>query len=105
MKEIRLNTQCQCMNKRPHTRVLTRNLMRFMIFGSPGKPCLVKCFKWLLKVIKGQRAGKGHILFLDQSTKGTLEAQRAQCPLVEAQLVHTQPHMSDAGVERTAERV
>ena len=33
--------------------------MRFITFGSPGKPCLVKYFKWLLKVIKGQRAGKG----------------------------------------------
>ena len=48
------------------------------------KPCLVKYFKWLLKVIRGQRAGKGHILLLDQTTKGTLEAQRAQCRLVEA---------------------
>ena len=38
----------------------------------------------LLKVIKGQWAGKGHTLFSDQTTKGTLEAQRAQCPSVEA---------------------
>ena len=43
-----------------------------------------QAFQVLLKVVKGQRAGKGHILFLDQSTKGTLEAQRAQFPLVEA---------------------
>ena len=41
------------------------------------KPCLVKYFKWLLKVIKEQRAGKGQILFVDQSTKGTLEARSA----------------------------
>jgi len=27
-----------------------------------------------------QRAGKGHILFLDQTTNGTLEAQKAECP-------------------------
>ena len=38
----------------------------------------------VVKVIKGQRAGKGRILFLDQTTKGTMEAQRAQCPSVEA---------------------
>ena len=43
----------------------------------PLKPCLVKYFKWLLIVMKVQRAGKGHILVLDQTTKGTLEAQRA----------------------------
>ena len=41
-------------------------------------------FLSLLKVIEGQRAGKGHILLLDKTTKGTFEAQRAQCPLVEA---------------------
>ena len=34
------------------------------------------------KSIKEQRAGIGHILFLDQTTKGTLEAQRARCPSV-----------------------
>ena len=34
------------------------------------------------KATKGQRAGKGYVLFSDQSTKGTLEAQRAQCPWV-----------------------
>jgi len=58
--------------------------MRFITFGSPGKPCLVKYFKWLLRFVKEQRVGKGHILLIDQTTKGTLEAQRAQCPLVEA---------------------
>ena len=31
-------------------------------------------------VAKGQRVGKKHILFLDQTTKGILEAQMAQCP-------------------------
>ena len=30
-----------------------------------------------VKVIKEQRPGKGHSLFLDQSTEGTSEAQRA----------------------------
>jgi len=30
------------------------------------------------------RAGKGHIFLLDQTTKGTFEAQRTQCPLVGA---------------------
>jgi len=48
------------------------------------KPWLVKYFKWLLKVITGKRAGKKHILILDQTTNGTLEAQRAQCSLLEA---------------------
>jgi len=37
-----------------HTSGLARNLlkrvlMRFIIFRRPGKPCLVKYFKWLLK--------------------------------------------------------
>ena len=30
--------------------------MRFIMCGSPVKPCLVKCFKWLWKVIKRQKA-------------------------------------------------
>jgi len=45
-------------------------------------PCQV--FQEVAKVIKKQMAGKGHILFFNQTTKGTMEAQRAQCPLVEA---------------------
>jgi len=40
------------------------------------KPCQVKYFKWLLKAIKEQRA---HYV-IRPDTKGTLEAQRAQCP-------------------------
>ena len=40
--------------------------------------------KWLLKVIAFRAVHKGHIVLLDQSTKGTLEAQRARCPLVKA---------------------
>ena len=38
----------------------------------PGKPCLIKYISsgWLLKVIKGQKAGKGHTLFSGQTTKG-----------------------------------
>ena len=32
--------------------------MRFITFGSPGKPCLVKYFKWLLTAIKGQELAK-----------------------------------------------
>jgi len=39
---------------------------------------LPQVFKVVL-VVKGQRAGKGHIL--DQTTYGTLEAQKAECPL------------------------
>jgi len=56
--------------------------MRFITFRSPGKPCLVKYFKWLLKVMEGQKAGKGHILLLDQplrhirSPKGTVPSGR-----------------------------
>jgi len=43
------------------------------------KLCLLKYFKWLPK-------GKGHIFFFffDQTTKGTLETQRALCSSVEA---------------------
>ena len=41
-------------------------------------------FKWLLKGNQLAEAGKGHIVLLDQTTKGTLKAQRAQCPWVEA---------------------
>jgi len=46
-------------------------IMRFITSEASLKPCLVKYFKWLLKVIKGKRAGKEHILFSDQSTEGT----------------------------------
>jgi len=41
------------------------------------KPCL-KYLKWLLKVVKEQRAGNGHIL--NQTTYGTLEAQKGRVP-------------------------
>ena len=34
-------------------------------------------------VAKSNRHGKGHIVIVDQTTKGTLEAQRARCPSVE----------------------
>ena len=47
---------------------------------SPGKPCLVKCFKWWLKVIKEQRAGNGHIMFLDQTTNGTIGSLKGTMP-------------------------
>jgi len=45
----------------------------------PLKPCLLKYFKWLLSH-QMQRAGKGLILFSNQYTNDTLEAQKAQCP-------------------------
>jgi len=64
--------------------ITVATIMRFIILKSPVKPCPVKYFKWLLKVIKEQRAGKGYILFLDQTAKGILDAQWAMCPLVEA---------------------
>jgi len=50
----------------------------------PSEALPGQVFQVVLKVIKGQRAGKGRILFSDQTTKGTMEAQRAQCPSVEA---------------------
>jgi len=60
-------------------------IMRYIIFRSPGKPDLDKYFKLGANVterVKGkglakgwQRAGKGHFLFFDQTTKGTLEAK------------------------------
>jgi len=43
------------------------------------KPCR---FKWFL-ANSNQRAKGWQRLHLEQMTKGTLEAQRAQCPLVE----------------------
>ena len=52
-------------------------IMRFITFRSPVKPCLVKYFKWLLKVIKEHRAGKGTFR---PATMGRLEAQRPLFP-------------------------
>ena len=52
--------------------------MRFVMLRS------TQVFQVVTKVIKGQRVGKGHILLLDQTTKGILEAQMAQHPLLEA---------------------
>jgi len=34
-----------------------------MRFRSPGKPCLVKYFKWLLKVIKSEGLAKDTLIF------------------------------------------
>ena len=34
-----------------------------MRFRSPVKPCLVKYFKWLLKVIKSEGLAKGTLIF------------------------------------------
>jgi len=53
--------------------------MKFIMFRSPRKSCLVKYFKRL--TAKRQRAGKGHILFSDQTThigspKGTVPLGR-----------------------------
>jgi len=54
--------------------------MRFIILKSPLKPCPVKYFKWLLKVIKEEALAKGIFCFR-QDHKGHI---RCQCPLVEA---------------------
>ena len=40
------------------------------------QPCLVKYFKWLLKVM----AGKGHTLFSDQTTEGTFGSPKGTVP-------------------------
>ena len=51
--------------------------MRFIAFGSLGKPCLVKYFKWLLIVIKGQGLARAHFAYRPdhkghiRSSKGT----------------------------------
>ena len=45
---------------------------------SVQKPLPAKYFKWLLKIIKVHRDGKGHISLLDQTTKGTLEARPSE---------------------------
>lgn len=63
--------------------VLTRSFKRrFILFRSPVKPCLVKYFKWVLKLSKGkgQRAGKDKGLAKGQITRVTLEAQKVACP-------------------------
>jgi len=51
------------------------------------KPCLVEYmyFKWLVKVIKGQRLAKG--IFCFQTTKDTLEAQKGTVPLGQEELL------------------
>ena len=64
--------------------VLARNLFKGVHdeihnIKKPVKPCLLKYFKWLLSHQR-QRAGKGLILFSNQYTNDTLEAQKAQCP-------------------------
>ena len=45
---------------------------------------LIQVSDLLKPCISSDWAGKGHIVLLDQTTKVTLEAQRAQYPLVEA---------------------
>jgi len=50
--------------------IVSTFIMRFITFGCPGKPSLVKYLKWLLTVIKGQGLAKGT---LDQTTKGTFD--------------------------------
>ena len=50
-----------------HSKINGMLLQRFTV-----KPCLVKYFKWLLKVIKS--------LVLDQTTKGTSENVVVSCP-------------------------
>jgi len=59
-------------------------IMRFITFKSPVKPCPVKYFKWFAKGNQGKGEWQRAHFVLDQTTKGTLEAQRAQYPLVEA---------------------
>ena len=58
------------------------------------KPCLVKCFKWLLKVIQGQRAGKGLAKGWQRAHFGfpTLEAKRAHPSTVVLCLVFTRQY-------------
>jgi len=53
--------------------------MGFITFWSPGKPCLVKYFKWLLRVIQEAKAGKGHIVLLDQTTNA-LRSPKGRVP-------------------------
>jgi len=61
--------------------------MRFITLKSPVISCLVKCFKWLLKLNKGQRSGKGHVNFVFRlsptirSPKGPVPFSRGLLPL------------------------
>ena len=67
--------------------------MKFLTLRSSVKPCLLKYLKWLLKVVKGQRAGKGHILFLDQTNhKWHIRSSKGKVPFsggLERTLVRT----------------
>jgi len=56
--------------------------MRFITFRSPGKPCLVKYFKWLLKVIKGQMAGQGHNFASGPDHKEHIRSPKATVPSI-----------------------
>ena len=53
-------------------------IMRFMLVSNLVMPCISSGCN------QHAEAGKGHFVLLYQTTKGTLEPQRAQCPLVEA---------------------
>ena len=57
--------------------------MRFTLAVKSSEALPSQVVQVVTKVIEEQRAGKGHI-FLDHTAKGTLEAQRAQYPLLEA---------------------
>ena len=62
--------------------VLARNCLRGVHneIHNIQKPCEALPSQVFLEVIQGQRAAKGHILFLYQSTKGILKFQWAQYP-------------------------
>ena len=65
--------------------------MRFIACRSPVKPCLIKYFKWLLKVTKGQKLGEGYIVFRPdheghiRSPKGTVPFS---CGLVRTMVIN-----------------
>jgi len=53
--------------------------MRFIIFRNPGKPCLIKYFKWLLQVIKGKGLAKGTFCFRPDH-KGHIGSPKSTVP-------------------------
>ena len=55
----------------------------FLSIKKPREALLSQVFQVVAKSKQRVRAGKGNV-FSDQTIKGKLEAQRAQCPLVEA---------------------
>jgi len=58
--------------------------MTFITFGtlSPVKPCLVKHFKWLLKVITGKGLQRAHFVFRPVHKGHLWSTSRSSCRVI-----------------------